>query len=369
MVLEFAKRYDYKEENVAFSVGSIRALATQMWDKMPSSHLFAQTRALANIHAKQRAQVRSRERGAEEDFMALVKEAEIRCPLTGEKSFHAQKKNAAVKSLAEYQHPKYKGELLVGRVEQVEADKLTKADLHIDLTKPPCNPGDLEYVARIPFAGLSKAIKAYNGQAGARKYVDRYCGHTLRSVEPRVDISVENILGDSNKDDDVTSEKLIHYRMNGGTEGKGCQRSVRAGAAHDLYDICSHVPSYSDEGFDQILLAGQRFSSVEFQLGPKLNTADTRDERSVKLRHLPTTRENMLERPASGTFQVSTGKNRKSGKKSLSPLAQSPQSIPGTSLSNNKPEWDSDGMMLPGFQRKVGIVPEVNVFPITLQFV
>jgi hypothetical protein len=77
----------------------------------------------------------------------------------------------------------------------------------------------------------------------------------------------------------------------------------------------------------------------------------------------------MLERPASGTFQVSTGKNRKSGKKSLSPLAQSPQSIPGTSLSNNKPEWDSDGMMLPGFQRKVGIVPEVNVFPITLQFV
>jgi hypothetical protein len=391
IVMEFVKRYEFETENKEpVTTNSLRALAIKIFEKMPSGYLFSQTRILANIEAKRRASVRSKNKDADEDFMALVMEADEQCPLAGKNAFHWQKKISTLKSLAEGQHPNYHRELLMGRVEEVDADTVTNADLHLDLTKPPCNPGDMEYVAKLPCADTSKMMKTYNGERFPRKYVDRYCGHVLRSIKSRVDASVENLLGD---DSEEISEKLIRHRMHGDAEGKGCQRSVSGGATHDLSDICTHVPAYSMKGdFDPILLAGQRLNQVDYKLGPKPEPKEGEEDlpienfpqRSFKLNYTP--RPGEID-SGSGSFRVSPGRSQAESKRLTSPRQlrsasprekknspnigifhaegattppKTPLSRPGTSSSLKRPQWDSEGMLLPGYQRKKGMIPEVR---------
>jgi len=341
IVLEFAERYAFKvpEEGAAFSAGNLGALAIRMWDQIPSAHLFTQTQALATVEAKHRASCRLQVKDAQEAFLQLAMKADEDCTLL---SRNRQQTYSTSSSLGVNQHAKFFREQLVGRAAEMEADSATGADLHIDLTKPPCNPGDMEYVARVPFKDTSKIVKTYNGEPHPRKYVDRYCGHVLRPITARVDASVENLLGD----EEEVSEKLIRHRMHGNTPGKGCPKMVSGGASNDLVDVSMHIPSFSNvNSFEPILLAARRLSQVDYLLGPKpvQENADDIDnaeqsERSFKLVCSPRRGD-----AGPGTFQVATGAS----------------SRPGTSSRNN---WESGGMLLPGFQREFGKIPEVNFF-------
>lgn len=219
-------------------------------------------------------------------------------------------------------------------------------------------------------------------------HVDRYCGHVLRSIKPRVNSSVENLLGD---DKEEISEKLIRHRMHGDTDGKGCQRSVSGGATHDLSDICTHVPAYSMKGyFDHILLAGQRLNQVHYKFGPKPELKEGKEDRPIEDLPQRSFKLNYTSRPGeidsgSGFFRVSPGRSQTESKnssiprrsasqseKAVSPTIgvfnadgattppKTPLSRPGTSSSLNRPQWDSEGMLLPGYQRKKGMIPEVR---------
>jgi hypothetical protein len=97
--------------------------------------------------------------------------------------------------------------------------------------------------------------------------------------------------------------------------------------------------------FEPILLAARRLSQVDYLLGPKpaQENADDIDnaeqsERSFKLVCSP-----RLGDAGAGTFQVATGAS----------------SWPATKSRNN---WESGGMLLPGFQRDIGKIPEVKFF-------
>jgi len=381
MVLEFAKRYAYEpEEGEGLTSCSLGDLATCMWDHMPASHLFAQTRTLAIIHAKKRASVRKEAKMSHDDFMAHVMKADEQCSLVGKNSFHAKKTAAAIEALADRQHPQFSREILVGRVEEMEPDSVTHADLHLDITQPPCKPGDMEYVAKLPFGDTCKIMKTHNGERFSRKYVDRYCGHALREVKTRVDASVQNLLGN---DDEEMSERMIRYRMHGGQSGKGCPKTVSGGASHDLSDICTHIPAFSGEGdFKPILLAGQRLNQVDYELDPKPVQKEGSEgllpsERSFKLKFTP--------RPGAidlvtGSFRVSPVRSPNNMKPCLStsqnklsfgaadrqaspigffqPDASSPQTRTPSSYTQKKmQQWESEGMMLPGYQR---MIPEVR---------
>jgi len=378
MVLGFVERYAFElEEGVPFSAGNLGALATRMWDQIPSAHLFTQTQALATIDAKHSASCRAQVKEAEDDFLELAMKADEDCAFFGRNSFHSRQHSSTRSSLGVNQHAKFFGELLVGRAEEIEADGATGADLLVDLTRPPCKPGDMEYVAKVPFKDTSKIMKTYNGEQHPRKFVDRYCGHVLRPIKPRVDASVENLLGD----DEEISEKMIRHRMHGDTNGKGCPKVVSGGASNDLVDASMHIPAYSDKSyFDPIILASRRLGQVDYMLGPKPARENTEDqenavesERSFKLVCSQGSGD------GAGTFQVATCKAQGAVEKSDSKRIRADRSSPGVSVksssswgahrSEHSVRWSSEGMLLPGFQREIGKIPEVVAFrPLDLTF-
>ncbi len=338
MVLEFARRYEWEsqEEGAAFTAACLGELAAKMWERTPSAHLFASTRTMGKIRARERAVARATSEESAELFMESVLHANEHCPMAGNKSFHVQKTTATVNSLKQAQHPRFSRELLVGRVEQVEG---ANAGLLLDLTSVPYKRGDMEYVAKIPFGNSSKIAKASHREGFPRKYVDRLCGHKLRSIHPRVDVSIGNLLG--NEDDDI-SEKLIQYRMHGASPASGCQRSVSGGSSHDLAGTCTHIAAYSDKGdFEYIRVASERLSQAQYEIGPKVLDAegkqDPERQRSINLRF-----------PAVLPMDCSSSKEHTA-------TSQSQNMATGTDAQYSM----LGGMLLPGVQRKPAMIPEV----------
>jgi len=337
MVLEFARRYQWEpeQEGMAFTAACLGELAAKMWERTPSAHMFASTRTLGKIRARARAVARATSEESDELFMESVVHANEHCTLAGNKSFHAQKCTATVKSLNQAQHPHFFRELLVGRAEQVEG---ANAGLLLDLTSVPYKHGDMEYVAKIPFGNSSKISKTSHSEGFPRKYVDRLCGHTLRRIHPRVDVSIGNLLG--NEDEDI-SEKLIQYRMHGASPTRGCQRSVSGGSSHDLSGTCTHIAAYSGKSdFESIRVASESLSQAQYEIGPKVLDAEGKEDperqRSMSLR-LPTA--SPMDWPSS--------KNPTHSEK----LATGSDMQPKYSMRG--------GMLLPGFQRKPTMIPEV----------
>ena len=351
-VLELVQRYQWEpeEEGSPFTSMCLGALAGKMWQRTPSAHMFAQTRTLGKLKAQERGAARTASKDSMERFMEQVNQANEHCTFAGSMSSHVHKISDTVESLKQAQHPRFFREVLVGRAAEVHADScgLAVAGLHLDLTSAPCKPGDMEYLARLPYGNSSKIASARPGNAFPRKYVDRLCGHTLRQVQPRVDVSVQNLLG--HPDEDVP-EVLIRYRMHGASSTTGCQQSVSGGSSHDLSGTCSHLASYSDsKDFAGFHMASECLRQVRYEMGPKLLDAEGKQsqetERSLRLRT-----------PAVGAGGAPGGTSHAS---LSSRLANGKEHDSTTRDTMGEHMGDLyEGMSLPGIQRKHDMVPEV----------
>jgi hypothetical protein len=392
MVLQLADRYGcVLGEDEPFAVDNLVALASKMWECTPSGHLFCNSRTIASNDARHRATMRSKIKRAGEDFLALVEQEDMQLH---DKSSRGKMRSETEKSLAESQHPKFLAEVLVGRVERIPADSDTKADLHLDLTKPPCKPGDMEYVVRKPCREPCM-IKTLHRDKLVREYVDRYCGHTFRPIKPRVDASLENILG-RQYDDDELLYRLSDYRKHGGEKGKGCPQTISVGVLHDLSDGCTHLSSYAqDKEFDSILQSCHRLNHVDYELEPKsaqiLSEGEdgaSEPDRKWKLRYNPVRDDSELLRVPSQRKEHVVSAERSTSPRNISvspsqmhnaPAMESrtsksgidvfdgtdPSSRPGTSSTlgttdtvQSNPAWITEGLILPGKIKK-GMVAEV----------
>ena len=360
-------RYAFNPEDgegpLPFTQDRLEALAEHMWDCVPSADLFQLTRTMAATAAKQRALLRSQAAQADTDFMALVLEADCSCELAGKNAFHAQKAQNVQKALAESQHPHFFRNVLMGRVAEVETDRKTTADLLLDLTAPPYKEGDMEYVARRPFQESIGVKKIVNGKLSPQKFVQRYCGHTVRPIKPRVEAAVQ-LPGGEQVNDEEMNEKKIEYRLHGGT-GRGCPKIVSGGALHDLSDVCTHVPTFQADGdFNPVLLAGERWKQADYVLGP--SQGDSQTLRPLKLKHRNSNSADSSSALAASelSFQVQTAdENQASNPSRVSSRPHTSHKMAPAPMLNpwSTPKalnWDSDGLMLPGKSRGDGMIPE-----------